>query len=214
MVLRISSFRLLSECDAGYWVNFDANRLAKTRRDDLEIESLEDLRANIKYMVDHYIEMCGTDYSINISSSMRLDIIQSFRDWEGLASDGKLVAEVPISVDTPDTEHVPDAFPATDPTLNAELSGEYQEVRMYTTLLDSAMKEVMRLMKSDSMPRFTRTADYKALRRTSKRLSDSKAMKAITCIVSPVSLPAMIVSNSNSNTNHHVEVHHMERIEE
>lgn len=60
--------------------------------------------------------------------------------------------------------------------LDVGLSGEYKETKQYALLMDGAMKEVVRLLKSDTMSRFYRTDDYVALTQQ-RKLSGIKTNK-------------------------------------
>ena len=147
-------------------MDFEVDRLSKIRRQDLLIRNSEELRENMEFMANKYIGY-RAQYSVNIASQTRHEILDSVRDWEGQGLGGsfKLIAEFPISIDTPPEGAVPDDFPSSDPSLDAHISGEYKMVLKYVKVLDKALREVMELLMQDSWPRFCRTEDYKTLQR-------------------------------------------------
>ena len=155
--------QLINVEDIGVTINIEANLLKALRRADGEINNIEDFTRSLKYVMNQYIEY-GSEFCINISAATRSKIHSDFDKfcvWSpviatpnaeiNFVSPYQKVENPKIFVNIPDKE-------GNDPPVEPQkISGEYIQI------FDQAMDEVVSLLQTDSLTRFSQTADYKKL---------------------------------------------------
>ena len=144
----------MTEEEAGFLVSIDLGRMDKIRRVNSNVNDVTDLRKTVQYIMEQYIYN-GSEYSVNISSFTRLNILNSYNELEG---GGKLVAEIEM-VDFESEESVD----ANDPEIDFMDEHDRELMRRYVVIFDKAMEEIINLLKSDSLQRFYLTKEYKTM---------------------------------------------------
>eukprot|EP01084_Bolivina_argentea_P292317 502507_1 len=73
--------KLISEDDVGLLVPVASERIQKIKRKQCQVKGINDLKENIKYIVDEYIYQ-GAEHCINISSFTRIAVLKTYNGLE------------------------------------------------------------------------------------------------------------------------------------
>ena len=135
-------------------IAIDIGRMDKIRRVSSNVNDINDLRKAIKYIMEQYI-YSGSEYSVNISSFTRLNILNAYNELEG---GGKLVVEMEI-IDVESEESTTNA----DPEIDFIAEQNMELIKKYVVIFDKAMDEIINLLKTDTLQRFYMTKEYKTM---------------------------------------------------
>ena len=110
----------MTDGEIGYRIEIHSELIDEIRRISSCYTS-EDLRKNIKYIMEQYI-YSNTEYCVNVASFTRMRILNTYN----------------------------------------ELCGDTAEhISKWVTIYDESIEEVVSLLKTDSLPRFYRTKEYR-----------------------------------------------------
>lgn len=179
---------LIGEEAVGAMIQIDLQRIANFRRKDSHIYNKAEMKKNLRYVVQQYIEENG-EFCINISSELRRTTLTAWDDLcriddEGTASASAHAesAHVQIDVDVGsgdgnEHEHVTEVEVdcVVDPddgvcmdivyhTGNNEYEQNVKVIKEYLDVFELSMIEIIALIRNDSLNRFYDTKSYLALR--------------------------------------------------
>ena len=155
--------QLINVEDIGVTINIEANLLKTLRRADGDINNIEDFTRSLKYVMNQYIEY-GSEFCINISADTRSKIHSDFDkisvrspDITTQGTEAKFFSPYQKAENPKNFDNIPDKEGNDPPVEPQKISGEYIQI------FDQAMDEVVSLLQTDSLTRFSQTADYKKL---------------------------------------------------
>eukprot|EP01083_Nonionella_stella_P017886 50081_1 len=147
---------LVKKEDIGFMVSFDSQSMRSIRRADSTINDVNDLRKTVRYFIEQYIESSG-QYCINLSAQNRVGMMQAYHQLEG---GGKLVVEAAIDIIYDGEDSQCEADHQTSNSIDFGKINDLELNKQYIVLFDDAMREIVFLLKSDSLRRFYQTDEY------------------------------------------------------
>eukprot|EP01083_Nonionella_stella_P002650 7583_1 len=167
---------LVSEDEIGYVIPFQWKNMDQIIRRGT-MNDVNDLRHTVRHIMDQYIAS-ESHYCVNLSAPIRNQILVAYANLEG---GGKLVVEAEIVYEEEDdtcvtgqTEETESRFaqhfhdqPRISRVSQSSIDfGKINDVELnkrYVVLFDYAIKEIMQLLKGDSLRRFHQTREYKTM---------------------------------------------------
>ena len=133
-------------------VDIAGDRIKKVRRRDSHIYGMEQLKENMKYVMEQYIYN-DAEYMVNISSLHRMKILNSYN------------ALIQIKVEKLEDDTTEIVYANVEIMTGAKNvnNEEKQLTKQLLMIFDDAIKEISGLMKTDSLARFYRSKEYKVM---------------------------------------------------
>lgn len=144
---------LLQQDDIGISIQFNEHYLEKWKRTGSQIYNLQDLKREVLYIIEQYIYDDSVK-TVNISSFTRMAILNGVYK---LKRDSTAATNGSIQPVT-DCES-----PSVDFQDEFDSVGNEELFKKYVGLFDKAMKEVIKLLRLDSMTRFRNSKEYQIL---------------------------------------------------
>ena len=144
-------------------------RMDKTRRKDLHVCNLKELKINLRYIYHHYIES-GSVYAVNISHGTKLALREKYIS---LLEDGDDVMITKgnfntkeykvVTVESQSQARSKSIFSSESTSIS---SSNKLLIKEYVVMYDRAMEQTIGLIKTDSLSRFYHSAAYRKMIRS------------------------------------------------